>query len=114
MLPRRYLTGMQLSKGLLCANTVKYSVLGLKQPISYNLSYYISIRHLSKNVHRFRSLGTKSVDDYNNKKLKWKDLRDMVDLPEYRDKGLKVRIGGIKDQIVKLGGVRVVVFYVGR
>ena len=38
----------------------------------------------------------------------------MVDLPENRDKGLKCRLIGIKDQIVKLGGVRVVVFYFGR
>ena len=74
----------------------------------------MSIRHLSKNIHCFQSLGTETVNNYNNKKLKWKDLRDMVDLPEYRDKGLKVRLGSIKDQIVKLGGVRVVVFYFGR
>jgi len=47
-------------------------------------------------------------------KLKWKDLISLVDLPENKGKGLKVRLAGIKDQIVKLGGTRIVLFYFGR
>ena len=46
--------------------------------------------------------------------IRWKDLKNLVDLPENRDKGMKCRLMGMKDQIVKLGGVRIVLFYFGR
>ena len=34
----------------------------------------------------------------------------LIDLPENRNQGFFKRIGGIKNQILKLGGVNVVVF----
>ena len=42
--------------------------------------------------------------------LKWKDIMSLIDLPENRNKGIIKRIGGIKNQILKLGGMNVVVF----
>ena len=47
-------------------------------------------------------------------KINWKDLKGLIDLPENQGKGWKRRLLGMKDQIVKLGAVRVVVFYFGR
>lgn len=62
----------------------------------------------------FRKVGNGSVHDVKSVKMSWKDLKNLVDLPENRNQGLKYRVVGIKDQVVKLGGVRVLVFYFGR
>lgn len=61
-----------------------------------------------------RTVGTRSVNDVKRVKMSWKDLKSLVDVPENRNQGLKCRVVGIKDQVVKLGGVRVLVFYFGR
>lgn len=62
----------------------------------------------------FRKVGNGSVNNVKSVKMSWKDLKNLVDLPENRNQGLKCRVVGIKDQVVKLGGVRVLVFYFGR
>lgn len=62
----------------------------------------------------FRKVGNGGVHDVKSVKMSWKDLKNLVDLPENRNQGLKCRVVGIKDQVVKLGGVRVLVFYFGR
>lgn len=62
----------------------------------------------------FRKVGDGSVNNVKSVKMSWKDLKNLVDLPENRNQGLKCRVVGIKDQVVKLGGVRVLVFYFGR
>lgn len=83
-----------------------------------NLIYGIDIvnirREFSKNGFVIRIIGNKTENDVKKLKISWKDLKNLVDLPENRSQGLKCRLIGIKDQVVKLGGVRVLVFYFGR
>lgn len=50
-------------------------------------------------------------DSKPNQKITWKDIYNMIDEPENRKLPLLKRIGGIKNQVIKLGGVRVIVFH---
>ncbi|KAK8803076.1 hypothetical protein WA538_002040 [Blastocystis sp. DL] len=44
-------------------------------------------------------------------KITWRDIYNMVDEPENRKKPLLQRFKGIKNQVIRLGGIRVVVFH---
>ena len=44
-------------------------------------------------------------------KILWKDVYNLIDLPQNRKLPLLKRVSSIKDQVMKLGGKRVIIFF---
>lgn len=107
-------TGLRGSGMILQGRMEQLPFVALRSNLIYGIDIVNIRREFSKNAFVIRVIGNKTENDVKKVKMSWKDLKNLVDLPENRNQGLKCRLIGIKDQVVKLGGVRVLVFYFGR
>lgn len=78
---------------------------------SFGFTQYHSLCRTGRIVPFLSCAVTTQGNAQGDTKIRWRDIYNLIDLPQNRKLPFLKRVSSIKDQVMKLGGKRVIIFY---